>query len=93
MLGEKDCWGKGYGVEAIGLIAAHGFLMLNLNRIWLMVLDTNHRAIRAYVKAGFSKEGILRQNVFLGGGYHDTVVMGLLRSDWQAMEHHAPQTG
>ena len=61
VIGEQDCWGKGYGTEATRLLVAHGFDTLNLNRIGLNVFEFNPRGIRAYEKAGFVKEGLLRQ--------------------------------
>lgn len=82
LIGEKDHWGCGYGTEATQLIVQHGFHTLNLNRIWLKVLESNKRAVRVYEKLGFSKEGVLRQDVFSKGDYHDTLVMGILREEW-----------
>ncbi len=81
VIGEKDCWGKGYGTEAARLMVRHGFQTLNLNRISLNVYDFNPRGIRAYEKAGFRKEGVLRQAVYAEGTYHDTLVMGILREE------------
>jgi RimJ/RimL family protein N-acetyltransferase len=34
-IGEKDCWGKGYGTEAIRLICRYGFDRMRLHRIQL----------------------------------------------------------
>lgn len=84
VIGEKDCWGKGYGTEVTRLMVWHGFQNLNLNRIWLNVYDFNPRGIRAYEKAGFKKEGALRQAMYAEGKYHDTFVMGILREEWEA---------
>ena len=44
----------------------------------------NPRAIRAYEKAGFIKEGTLRQDEYHEGRFVDTVVMGILREEWLA---------
>jgi RimJ/RimL family protein N-acetyltransferase len=56
MIGEKGYWNKGYGTEAVRLLCQHGFNTLNLNRIYLSVLENNPRAIRAYEKVGFTHE-------------------------------------
>ena len=50
----------------------------------LRVFADNARAIRAYEKVGFQHEGRLRQDNFYNGAYRDTLLMGLLRSDWSA---------
>jgi diamine N-acetyltransferase len=81
MIGEKSYWNRGYGTEAVRLLARHGFETLNLNRIYLRVLETNPRAIRAYEKAGFIHEGRQRQAEFRNGKYIDLLVMSLLRGD------------
>ncbi len=82
-IGVKTMWGKGYGTEATRLIVRHAFQTLNLNRVWLHVYESNEGAIRCYEKAGFRIEGRLRQSFFSEGRYWDTIVMGLLRDEWQ----------
>ncbi|MCZ7646951.1 MAG: GNAT family N-acetyltransferase [Planctomycetota bacterium] len=83
-IGAKEEWNKGYGTEATRLIVGYGFETLNLNRIYLHVFACNRGGIRAYEKAGFIKEGVLRQNAYFEGRYQDTLVMGLLREEWLA---------
>ena len=58
-----------------------------LERIGLFFYDGNDRARRAYEKAGFAHEGTMRRAHFSGGEHHDVHVMGLLRSEWQALPH------
>jgi UDP-4-amino-4,6-dideoxy-N-acetyl-beta-L-altrosamine N-acetyltransferase len=82
-LGNKDEWDKGYGTEALGLLLDHAFGTMNLNRVCLHVLENNPRAQRVYEKVGFLQEGVLRQETFREGRYWDTIVMGILREDWQ----------
>ena len=82
MIGEKSYWNQGYGTEAVRLLCQHGFRTLNLNRIYLRVLDNNPRAIRTYEKAGFTHEGRQRQAEFREGRYIDMLVMSMLRSEF-----------
>jgi len=44
------------------------------------------RGIRAYEKAGFRKEGVLRQDVFRAGRYWDTILMAILRQEWEQQD-------
>ncbi|MBV7338636.1 GNAT family N-acetyltransferase [Chloroflexi bacterium TSY] len=37
-IGEKECWGKGYGTETTKLVLDYGFTGLGLHNIWLSVL-------------------------------------------------------
>ena len=82
LIGEKDVWGHGYAPEAARLIVKHGFEELGLHRIGLDVYSHNARAIRAYEKAGFVREGTLRESYLRHGVYHDTIVMSMLKSEW-----------
>jgi ribosomal-protein-alanine N-acetyltransferase len=88
-IGDKSEWGKGHGTEATSLIVRHGFETLNLNRIWLYVFEDNPRAIHVYEKVGFKREGILRQDRFHEGHYWDTILMSILREEWDVDNHQA----
>ena len=83
LIAERDAWGKGYGPEAIGLILKHGFEELGLHRVWLWAYSFNQHAVRAYEKAGFKHEGVLREAYFRHGSYHDHIVMSVLESEWR----------
>jgi len=83
MIGEKGEWGKGYGTEAIRLLLNYGFKSLNFHRISLGVFDFNKRAIRAYEKAGFKKEGVLRDGYFCDSKYHDVIMMSILEDEFR----------
>ncbi len=82
MIGDKSSWNQGYGTEAVRLLLHLGFNTLNLNRIYLRVLENNPRAIRAYEKAGFTHEGRQRQAEFKDGKYVDLLVMSILKSEF-----------
>ncbi len=85
MIGDKSVWNKGYGTETVRLLLQHGFETLNFNRIYLRVYSTNPRAIRSYEKAGFVREGTLRQAVYRHGRYADIHIMSILRSEWDEL--------
>jgi RimJ/RimL family protein N-acetyltransferase len=73
---------KGYGTEAMKLLIDYGFGVYNLHRIELEVFSYNGRAIKAYEKIGFKHEGIKRESMFYNHEYHDTIIMGLLKSEF-----------
>jgi RimJ/RimL family protein N-acetyltransferase len=89
MIGEKDCWSQGYGTDAILTVLRFAFDEMNLNRVELVVHDDNARAIACYRKCGFVEEGRLRQDRYKHGGYHDTLVMGVLADEFRALELRA----
>lgn len=74
--------GQGIGTRALHLILTHAFGTMGLHRVSLRVLDYNTRAIASYTKLGFVKEGCLRQNALVDGGWHNDVIMGLLAEEF-----------
>jgi RimJ/RimL family protein N-acetyltransferase len=85
VIGEKDCWSNGYGTDAIVTLLRFGFAQMNLHRVTLHVFDFNERAVACYKKCGFRIEGTLRENYYGEGAYHDVIVMGVLRDEFDAL--------
>ncbi len=82
IIGEKEYWGKGVGTEAVELITYYGFDRLQLNKVYLGVMEENIKAVKAYEKAGFAHEGVLKDDLFRNSRYYDCVNMALLRKDY-----------
>jgi RimJ/RimL family protein N-acetyltransferase len=80
-IGEEEHWSKGYGQQAMRLILRHAFNDLGLRRVYLVVLDNNDRAIRAYEKCGFVVEGRLRRHAYKQGRFRDLIFMGICVGD------------
>jgi RimJ/RimL family protein N-acetyltransferase len=85
MIGDKTCWDRGFGTDAVMTMLRYAFEELNLNRVWLEVHDFNLRAIACYRKCGFIEEGRLRQDRYRNGQYGDTIVMGVLREEFRKL--------
>ncbi|MDF2630474.1 MAG: putative acetyltransferase [Symbiobacteriaceae bacterium] len=88
-IGEEDFRGQGYGTEVTRLMVKIGFEEFNLNRIWLHVSADNPAGVRAYEKAGFQREGWLRQHGFINGKYYDAYLMAVLREEYERRERGA----
>lgn len=76
----KDARGHGVGLAATRFAVEYGFTDLGLHRIWLGVQAENAPAIGCYQKAGFQREGVLRDETWIGGRFVDTVRMSILQS-------------
>ncbi|WP_124069819.1 GNAT family N-acetyltransferase [Filibacter tadaridae] len=74
---------KGYGTDAMKVLLDFIFNYMNVNKVKLQVFGYNQRAIGSYEKCGFQLEGTFREELFRFGKYHDILVMGLLRKDWE----------
>lgn len=93
LIGEKEFWGKGVGLEATRLMVEYGFSRLNLHRIDLGLFAEHEVAVRCYEQAGFKVEGRMREDLFQGGEYKDRLWMGLLRSEYKPAEANPRKNG
>lgn len=84
-IGERDCWGKGYGTEATILVLDYVFNVLGLHNVLLDTTTFNERAVRAYTRAGFREIGRRRQAHRVGDNVYDVIFM-----DCVATEFHSP---
>ena len=81
-IGEKSCWGQGYGSEAVRLMCDYGFTFLELHTIYLWHFGFNERGHRAYLKAGFKVAGRLRGGDVFNGKRYDDILMDITREDF-----------
>jgi ribosomal-protein-alanine N-acetyltransferase len=79
LIGEKDCWGKGYATEAIRLVVDYAFRKLNLRKVTAGCYSDHQGSLRAFEKAGFTVEGARKEQLFLDGQYTDGVLLGIVR--------------
>lgn len=81
VIGDKQSWGRGIGKEAISGMVQFAFKKLDLHKVYAYVLATNARAAAAFEKAGFVREGILKEERYMDGAFVDVVRLGLVRKD------------
>ena len=74
-IGEEEARGRGVGTAAAKLMLRYCFEEEKLHRVYLRALAGNEQAIRSYEKAGFTREGILRDDVCIDGEYCDIIWM------------------
>lgn len=84
LIGESFGRGQGWGTEATRMVVEYGFERLNLNKVWLGVNADNVAGIRCYEKAGMSREGVLRAEIFRNGRYYDAIRLSILRDEYLA---------
>jgi RimJ/RimL family protein N-acetyltransferase len=80
----RDCWGQGLMSEALGALIAYAFGPLDLLRLEADVDPRNGPSIRIVEKLGFVREGLLRERWHVGGEAQDSLILGLLRHEWEA---------
>lgn len=82
MIGDKACWSKGYGTDALNILVKFIFEELNMEKVKLSVFEFNERAKKCYEKIGFKEEGILKKEIYRNGKYYDEIIMAIFKEDW-----------
>ncbi len=77
-IGEEAARGRGVGSATAKLMLRYCFEEKRLHRVYLRVLAGNEPAIRSYEKAGFVREGCLKDDVCLNGQYRDVIWMAVV---------------
>ena len=81
-----DQAGRGEGQAFLRKMIDHAFQELGAGRLWLDASGENLRAQAAYLRAGFTLEGRLRQHWYRPalGRVVDLMIYGMMRGEWQA---------
>ena len=74
-IGEPDYWNQGIGTEFLRVMTAHLKESMGADRVLLDPHKNNHRAIRAYEKAGFKVIKILPEHELFEGEMKDCYLM------------------
>ena len=63
---HPEYWGTGYGTEMAewGIKQSQKFDDYEIQRLWLTVFSNNQAAVKTYRKAGFTREGTLKNYIF-----------------------------
>lgn len=77
LLGDRSVWGRGVGAEAIACVSAHAFHALGVRKLSASMYVANVASERAFLRAGWSREGLRRAHLDLDGLRSDVVELGL----------------
>ncbi|MDP6683834.1 MAG: GNAT family protein [Desulfobacterales bacterium] len=78
VIGEKECFGKGFGPESVKLVVAFAFNDLNLHKLTAGCYAPNINAEKVFTNNGFKREGTRRQHSLYDGKYVDVIELGLI---------------
>jgi len=87
-LGEESSWGKGIGKQVELNILNYVFSYLKLNKLCCEVLSSNQKVVDIHIKYGSSIEGKLRDHIFKKKLFHDVIIMGITKSDWEKIKNN-----
>ncbi len=75
-------WGRGYATEAARAIVRFGFTQLNVHRIWAWCIAENTASAHVLEKLSMQCEGRLRETEYFKDRWWDTLVYGMLETEW-----------
>ncbi len=74
--------GRGIATEAARAVVRFAFEGLRLHRLSTGYFPDNIASGRVLRKLGFAFEGYARYYLFIDGGWHDSILVGLINEDW-----------
>lgn len=83
VIGDKSMWRKGIASEAMAMRTRFAFRELNLHKIRSRTFMENEASKRALEKAGYRQSGVLREEFYRDGRWHDVWTGEVLRDDWE----------
>ncbi len=81
----RDYRGHGYAVDAVRIVLKYGFWEQRYQKCNSVCFKTNEASIRMHQKLGFIEEGRIRRNAFFNGQYHDDVLFGMTREEFDEL--------
>ncbi|WP_405638045.1 GNAT family N-acetyltransferase [Streptomyces sp. NBC_01178] len=78
--------GRGIGSDALAALTDLAFGELPLHRIEAVTHTGNAAALATLRGAGFVHEGVRRSSCLHRGHRHDNAILGLLRTEWEALD-------
>jgi RimJ/RimL family protein N-acetyltransferase len=82
VVGARDVHGQGVGTQVMRLLLQKGFEELGLHKLWLVHYAENARMRHLAHKLGMTPEGVLRDEYFHEGRFHDMVRHAILKPEW-----------
>ncbi len=82
LIGRKDVWNQGYGTAGVRAALDLAFRDYGLYRVWVDIPEYNRGARVVFERVGFVHEGTLRKSRPHEGARFDSVVMGILATEY-----------
>ncbi len=86
LIGEKQRWHQGFGRAGLRATLEVSFREYNLHRVWADIPIYNTAARNMFDQFGFTHEGTLRQSRPHEGARYDSVIMGMLATEYSSAD-------
>jgi len=85
-IGNKKYRGRGFGKKSLEMILKYCFNELKMNKVGAVSFDFNDKWIHILKKAGFSKEGELRNHVKKASRYRNKLIFSILKNEFNILQ-------
>lgn len=75
MLGDRNFWGRGMSTDILRAISVYAFDTLQARRLSAGAYSLNVAVVKAFLRIGYKVDGSLRQQLAVGSGYCDHVLL------------------
>jgi ribosomal-protein-alanine N-acetyltransferase len=82
----EHCHGAGIATAAVNLLVKKCFCESSLRKLLAYVHEKNVASCRVLEKAGFAREGTLREHYLINGVPVNEILFGLLRREWDSRQ-------
>jgi len=89
VIADKDLRGKGLGAEATMMLLRLAFDQYNMHKVELWTRGDNVAAQNVAKRCGFREEGRFRETVYFNGSYHDGLLFGILRDEYERIKERS----
>ncbi|MFP3913993.1 MAG: GNAT family N-acetyltransferase [Actinomycetota bacterium] len=86
---RTDLTGRGYATEATRALMRVGFENLGLHKITLRIAVGNRGSERVAEKLGFTREGLLREELLIRGNWMDHTLYSMLEGEFRRLHGKA----
>jgi len=83
ILYAKNCWGRGYGYDTVKALTNYGLFEMNLNTLYVNIMEGNERAVKCFQKAGYEIEGVLYNRLIKEGQSKNLISMSIYKDNKQ----------
>jgi RimJ/RimL family protein N-acetyltransferase len=81
---NPDHFGHGYMTEAAGAVLELAFTAIGLHRVMAQLSPLNTASIALCKRLGMREEAHFRENEMFKGGWGDTLIFAILRTEWES---------
>lgn len=88
IIGEKGCWGRGFGTEVLRLVTNFAFGALDLRKLSAGIYSNNVGSIKAFQKAGFATEHVKKKEWLSEDCLGDDVTVSISKKVIEIVNKH-----